>query len=1078
MSKVNTRPVRSRRPRPLCEGLECRALLATLVVNGDIFGPSNDVILLRRNSNNAGFAEVQVNNVVISNTPISSLSGVTINGLEGNDTINIEDTFANVPVTVHGGNGNDTINISPTARNLSHIQSAVTAAGDAGFDTVNVSDQNNASPAAYTLTATQLTRRGVAAIGYSTAEGLTLTGGGGSDTYVVESTAAGTPVTVVSGAGNDLFALSPTARNLSTIAADVTISDAGGVDSLIVHDENNAAVSSYQLTSTAVSSVVKRTGPAAARSVAFGVENTTVDGGSGADLYTVDRAVAGSTLAIAAGAGNDTIVVSPTDRNLSTIAGTLQVNGGGGTDSLALSDANNTAGATYTLTSTQVSRPGSGTIGYAAVENLRLSGGSASDTYNVESTLAATTVDAGGNLLTSNTFNVAPTSKSLDGIRGHLTLNGSFALDTVVVNDQNHAAAATYGLSADLFNTVQLTRTGAAAISASLANSLRLTGGSAADVFNVESTTNFTPVTLLGGNGADRFNISPAARNLNNIRGSVAINFDDGVFANEDVLSINDQNNAAPATYTLTDSQVTRPGSAAIRYGSLAGLTLNGGSAADMYVVESTKLGTPVSVVGGTGNDTFLVSPGARDLDNLRGVLSVEGGGGTDALTANDQNAGPFTTYKVTSTQVSRPIAIIFASPVAFSGPKINYSAIENLTLNGDFGSIYNVESTAAGTPTTINAGAGENEFRVSPTASELGAIAGKLTLNGGGSHDNLILNDQAGPVIGTSAEPIPPPPTSVPAKTYTLNASSVVRSGPGAAEVDFHGVEDLSILNGFGNSTLVVNSVPAIQNVVFAGNGGTDTVVGSSSSSNTFVFATNEIRLAGTPLHLTGVENLKGGALNDTFRFDFTSDLPGTIDGGGGSDTLDYSGLNVGVSVNLAAGVASRTHGVVNMENVLGSSAADNLVGNAADNVLIGNDGNDIISGGAGNDVLVGGFGNDLLDGGPGRDVLIGGVGNDNLNGGGDDDILIGGRTVFDVNLAALQAIQKEWARPDADYPTRVGHLKGTLAGGLNGTTVLNSASVFDDALADLITGGSGLDWFFATALDSTDRGLGEVLN
>src|SRR5437763_12448097 len=93
--------------------------------------------------------------------------------------------------------------------------------------------------------------------------------------------------------------------------------------------------------------------------------------------------------------------------------------------------------------------------------------------------------------------------------------------------------------------------------------------------------------------------------------------------------------------------------------------------------------------------------------------------------------------------------------------------------------------------------------------------------------------------------------------KAYTLNATSLTRTGLGNAEVAFNGVESLNILNGSGNSTLSIDAVPNIATVAFAGNGGTDTVVGSNTSNNTFFFATNEIRLANTPLHFTGVENL-----------------------------------------------------------------------------------------------------------------------------------------------------------------------------------------------------------------------------
>ena len=73
---------------------------------------------------------------------------------------------------------------------------------------------------------------------------------------------------------------------------------------------------------------------------------------------------------------------------------------------------------------------------------------------------------------------------------------------------------------------------------------------------------------------------------------------------------------------------------------------------------------------------------------------------------------------------------------------------------------------------------------------------------------------------------------------------------------------------------------------------------------------------------------------------------------------------------------------------------------------------------------------------------------GKDTLYGNAEDDILIGGTTSFDNKLDALDAIMKEWSRNDT-YANRVGHLKGTIAGGLNGSYYLKadgtSRTVFD---------------------------------
>ncbi len=127
----------------------------------------------------------------------------------------------------------------------------------------------------------------------------------------------------------------------------------------------------------------------------------------------------------------------------------------------------------------------------------------------------------------------------------------------------------------------------------------------------------------------------------------------------------------------------------------------------------------------------------------------------------------------------------------------------------------------------------------------------------------------------------------------------------------------------------------------------------------------------------------------------------------------------------------------------------------------LYGNSGNDRLKGGAGSDVLLGGAGDDLLVGGASRDLLLGGVGADRIVGNADDDILIAGTTAHDSNDVALCKIMDEWTRTDADYTSRVNHLKGIQAGGHNGPFLLNDLTVQDDAYEDVLTGSSGQDWF-----------------
>jgi Ca2+-binding RTX toxin-like protein len=221
----------------------------------------------------------------------------------------------------------------------------------------------------------------------------------------------------------------------------------------------------------------------------------------------------------------------------------------------------------------------------------------------------------------------------------------------------------------------------------------------------------------------------------------------------------------------------------------------------------------------------------------------------------------------------------------------------------------------------------------------------------------------------------------------------------------------------------------------------------------------------------------LNGGRGNDTFSLgDGRSTGPGdppalfanilgavTVDGGTGTNTLDYSNLPIGVRVNLALGTAmGASGGVKNIQNV---------------------------SGGQGNDIIVGNNQSNFIFGNGGRDILIGEGGSDVLFGGAGDDILIGDSTVYDTNPAALESLMAEWARTDLtgtaqdQYNQRINHLLGVTPGGLNGATTLNFSKVISDGVEDGLAGNgdndSDPDWFFLTGTDGAgDLAPGERVN
>ncbi len=82
-----------------------------------------------------------------------------------------------------------------------------------------------------------------------------------------------------------------------------------------------------------------------------------------------------------------------------------------------------------------------------------------------------------------------------------------------------------------------------------------------------------------------------------------------------------------------------------------------------------------------------------------------------------------------------------------------------------------------------------------------------------------------------------------------------------------------------------------------------------------------------------SNIANLVGGSSSDTFRFLSAGSLSGTVDGGGGTNKLDYSGNGgVAVIVNLQSHSAPDINGGApggfsNIQSLAGSTAATNLL-------------------------------------------------------------------------------------------------------------------------------------------------------
>jgi hypothetical protein len=248
----------------------------------------------------------------------------------------------------------------------------------------------------------------------------------------------------------------------------------------------------------------------------------------------------------------------------------------------------------------------------------------------------------------------------------------------------------------------------------------------------------------------------------------------------------------------------------------------------------------------------------------------------------------------------------------------------------------------------------------------------------------------------------------------------------------------------------------------------------------------------------------LTGNGENNTFIWKnrpagYSGTVSDTITGGGGMDTLDFSALTAGVTVNLGSRGSQTVGGgygltlpAEDMENVAGSmTAANNLTGNSLTNILIGGKLNDQLTGGSGKGILIGNDGDDSLVGSAGDDILVGGNGADRIVGSAGSDIMIAGWTDYDLNngydpakAAIWLGILAEWENPLETLGQRQAAIAGPTAGThLNGGYYLkalttgpggSAATVHSDTSVDKLSGSSSINWFFvdntaAVTLDNT---------
>jgi Ca2+-binding RTX toxin-like protein len=355
-----------------------------------------------------------------------------------------------------------------------------------------------------------------------------------------------------------------------------------------------------------------------------------------------------------------------------------------------------------------------------------------------------------------------------------------------------------------------------------------------------------------------------------------------------------------------------------------------------------------VPAVNATFN-TGVLDITANDAD----LVTVTAAGGNVQVNGADPTGGPVAANTVTTITVTATGN--FDNQINLSGvADADFTGLTTISVNAGQGNDTLTGSPAivgGGETQTLNGEAGNDTFNLpSGIKAELAggdgddnfAFGNGVVIAGtvGGGNDNDTLNYSlynTGVSVDLAAS----------TATGTSGFSSMEAMTGGSANDTLIGANDANTWNITSNNTGNVDGFgfAATENLTGGtgadsfnfgsgivldgtvdGGTGTDTVVGPNTANTWDITGSSAGDLNNNDF--TGIENLTGGTVADAFNFGPSGTLGGTLAGGNGNDTLNYTAASSPVTVNLETGAATNTGGISNIEALAGSAGNDTLIG------------------------------------------------------------------------------------------------------------------------------------------------------
>jgi hypothetical protein len=809
--------------------------------------------------------------VLATGSPLFTINTKTvINTGAGRDTVAVATTKG--PLQINGSTGTNVV-VGDGTHSLDSLQGPVTVSGGGGT-TLTIDDRAQADrltpdgfpavPASttYTLSAPtpfngQLVRTALeiatgglfvglqlpstAILSYSDLAGLTLDGyTNAPNVFAVQGTQSAT--TLQAGAGNDTVTVGDATHSLDSLHGQLTV--AGGTGTTMTVDDRALAdrltpdgffaqpvLTTYTLSAPATGNgqLVRTALEIATGGLFFGQQlpNTatlsysnlaglTLDGyTNAANNFAVQATLAGTPVTLNTGKAGDTVVVGSAANTLGDIQGALTGTGQGNT-TLTFNDLNGNPGAApqqnfvYSLAQNTFRRTGTATVTFSGMAKVNLQAANAANTggWNgiyVSSTAAGTSyqVNAGTG---ENEYIVEDTSETLNGFQGPLYLHGAGGTlpnnDFVFFYDVDKITHHTLVLTADgTSNGGFIQRDGVTNIHYDGLDSYMVlqTAGSIGATVDVQSEAPNLYTGIFVGS-PDKVTIGNTSHTMAGIAGDIRIAADVGTTPS---VTLDDAQDPNGETVTLSNNPT---------YGyQIAGL-LPPSSVGRGRIWLEQGAAMQATLLGGNGNDTFTV-----DTPFAANGITINGGGGTNALVVDDRLTTTDEQYNISAQQISVGPWTSPPTPPTTAVSYVNFATVAVYGGGGNNG--FFVDGTPAGTAVSLYAGTvtgpvyKDNSFVAD---GWLDRIQGPLALHGAPSSVDYSIarfNDSSNPA----------------SYNYTLSASSLARSGPVAiAPISFDGLTYAILYTGTGTNKVAIPSVATSSEAIVAGQTGTAITVGS----------------------------------------------------------------------------------------------------------------------------------------------------------------------------------------------------------------------------------------------------------